>query len=99
MHNQERIPTDYRSLLSLTSLSPAEFFQLLAIFEELWERYHTQRDLKGKRRRIEKFAEHGSMSLKGSAQKLFFVLVYLKQNSLQAYHGFCFGMSQGKVSQ
>lgn len=38
------------------------------------------------------------MSLKGSAEKLFFVLVYLKQNPLQSYHGQLFQMSQGKVS-
>jgi hypothetical protein len=99
MHNQNKIPTNYRSMLSLTSLTAAEFFQLLEPFEELWQRYHALQDLKGERRRIEKFSEHSSMSLKGSACKLFFVLVYLKQNPLQDYHGFCFNMSQGKVSQ
>lgn len=99
MNHQHKIPTDYRSMLSLTSLTAAEFFSLLALFDDLWQRYHAHRDLKGGRRRIEKFSEHSSMSLKGSSQKLFFVLVYLKQNPLQCYHGFCFGMSQGKVSQ
>jgi hypothetical protein len=39
------------------------------------------------------------MSLKGSLDKLFFVLIYLTQNPLQVYHGFTFEMSQGKVSQ
>ena len=91
--------TDYRSLLSLTSLTTAEFFQLLEVFAELWQRYHAYYDLQGKRRRIEKFAEHGSMSLKGSLDKLFFVLVYLKQNPVQSYYGFTFAMSQSKVSQ
>ena len=99
MHNQKRILSDYRSLLSLTSLTASEFFQLLLPFDELWQRYHAHHDLKGERRRIKKFSEHGSMSLKGSLDKLFFVLVYLKQNPLQTYHGFCFEMSQGKVSQ
>ena len=98
MDKQESIPTDYRSMLSLTSLTAAEFFHLLAVFDGLWQRYHAHQDLKGASRRIEKFTEHGSMSLKGSTSKLFFVLVYLKQNPLQSYHGFCFGMSQGKVS-
>jgi hypothetical protein len=99
MHNQKKIPTDYRSMLSLTSLTAAEFFELLVPFNELWQRYHAHYDLKGERRRIEKFSEHSSMSLKGSLDKLFFLLVYLKQNPLQHYQGFCFGMSQGKVSQ
>ena len=99
MDNQKRIPTDYRSMLSLTSLTATEFFELLAVFDALWQRYHAYHDLKGEPRRIRKFYEHGSMSLKGSLDKLFFLLVYLKQNPLQAYHGYSFGMSQGKVSQ
>ncbi len=99
MHNQKKVLTDYRSMLSLTSLTAAEFFELLAVFDELWQRYHAQYDLKGERRQIKKYREHSSMSLLGSLDKLFFVLVYLKQNPLQHYHGFCFGMSQGKVSQ
>lgn len=99
MHNQKKVLTDYRSMLSLTSLTAAEFFELLAVFDNLWQRYHGQYDLKGARRRIKKYQEHDSMSLKGSLDKLFFVLMYLKQNPLQAYHGFCFGMSQGKVCQ
>lgn len=99
MHDQKKVLTNYRSMLSLTSLTAAEFFQLLIPFDELWQGYHAHYDLKGERRRIQKFYEHGLMSLKGSLDKLFFVLVYLKQNPLQAYHGFCFEMSQGKVSQ
>jgi hypothetical protein len=99
MHNQKKVLTDYRSMLSLTSLTAAEFFELLAVFDELWQLYHAHHDLKGGRRRIKKFSEHGSMSLQGSLDKLFFVLLYLKQNPLQHYHGFCFSMSQGKVSQ
>ena len=99
MANQTKIPTDYRSLLSLTSLTRAEFFQLLEVFDVFWQRYHTQYDLQGKRRRIKKFSEHASMSLKGSLDKLFFVLVYLKQHPLQSYYGFTFAMSQSKVSQ
>jgi hypothetical protein len=99
MDKQKRILTDYRSMLSLTSLTAAEFFELLEPFAELWQRYHAYHDLKGEPRRIQKFCEHSSMSIKGSLDKLFFVLVYLKQNPLQHYHGYTFGMSQGKVSQ
>jgi hypothetical protein len=86
-------------MLSLTSLTAAESFELLEPFAELWQRYHAYHDLKGEPRRIQKFCEHSSMSIKGSLDKLFFVLVYLKQNPLQHYHGYTFGMSQGKVSQ
>jgi uncharacterized protein Usg len=75
MHHQKKVLTDYRTMLSLTSLTAAEFFQLLVPFDELWQRYHAQYDLKGNRRRIKKFGEHGSRSLQGRLDKLFFVLV------------------------
>ncbi|WP_164891072.1 transposase family protein [Botryobacter ruber] len=86
-------------MMSLTSLNVQEFFILLEEFDVLWRQYHARYDLKGKPRVIEKLSEHASMSLKGSADKLFFVLFYLKQNTLQSCHGFTFNMSQGKVSQ
>jgi hypothetical protein len=66
MDNQYSIITDHRFMLSLTSLTAAEFFLLLAPFDELWQRYQAHHDLQGKRWRIEKFSELGSMSLKGS---------------------------------
>jgi len=88
-----------RFMLRLTSLREAAFCSLLVHFDALWQDYHRCFDLQGKRRRIEKFSEHSSMSLRGSADKLFFVLVYLKQNPTQDYQAFAFSMSQGKVSQ
>ncbi|CAN5920433.1 hypothetical protein BH24BAC1_BH24BAC1_35270 [soil metagenome] len=65
-------------------------------FDQVWQANHPYFDLQGKRRRIEKFSEHASTGLKGSAQKLFFVLVYLKENPTQVYHAALFSMSQGK---
>ncbi|WP_187270100.1 transposase family protein [Pontibacter qinzhouensis] len=80
-------------------MTVSEFFDLLEEFDSLWQQYHPHYDLKGKRRVLEKFSEHGSMSLKGSTDKLFFVLYYLKHNPLQSGMALTFQMSQGKVSQ
>lgn len=91
--------TDHRSMLSLTSLKAAEFFELLSIFDTLWQNYHAQQDLQGYQRQLKKYSEDKRMSLKGSSEKLLFVLLYLKQNPLQCYQGLAFNMSQGKVSQ
>lgn len=91
--------SNYRFMLRLTSLTEAEFCLLLVHFDALWQDYHRHFDLQGKRRRIEKFSEHNAMSLKGSTDKLFFILVYLKQNPTQDYQALAFSMSQGKVSQ
>jgi hypothetical protein len=86
-------------LLSLTSLTSQEFMSLLEEFDTLWQQQHQHLDLKGAARKLPKFKEHASMSLKGSYDKLMFVLIYLKQNPTQQLLGYLFGMSQGKVSQ
>jgi hypothetical protein len=99
MQNPESSQTNYRFMLSLTSLEAEEFLELLSHFDCLWQRYHARYDLQGRPRRIKKHREHESMSLKGSGIKLLFVLIYLKNNPLQSYHGLAFNMSQGKVSQ
>ena len=99
MQNPDISQANYRFMLSLTSLKVQEFFELLSHFDLLWQRYHGHHDLQGRHRRIEKSAEHASMSLKGSTKKLFFALIYLKNNPLQCYHALAFNMSQGKVSQ
>lgn len=89
----------HRQLLGLTSLKIKEFMAVLAEFDKLWQLYHQHHDLKGEARKLPKFAEHVDISLRGSHDKLLFVLSYLKQNPTQQYHGVMFGMSQGKVSQ
>lgn len=89
----------YRYLLKLTTLSIKEFIQLLSCFQSAWEAFHRRHDLKGDLRKLPKYKEHSSMSLKGSKEKLLFVLVYLSQNPTQEHHGVLFDMSQGKVSQ
>lgn len=83
---------------ALTSLLPEEFEHLLEYFEVYWSKYFRQYSLDGKKRNTRSYKEHGNAVLKGSGQKLFFLLVYLKNNPLQAYHAACFGISQSKVS-
>jgi DDE superfamily endonuclease/Helix-turn-helix of DDE superfamily endonuclease len=99
MQNTKLSQTNYRFMLSLTSLTAEEFIELLSHFDLLWQRYHAENDLQGRPRRKTKSREHESMSLQGSSIKLLFVLIYLKNNPLQSYHGLAFNMSQGKVSQ
>ena len=89
----------HRQLLGLTSLRVNEFMAVLSEFDKLWQQYHSYHDLKGKNRSLPKQREHSDISLKGSYDKLLFILIYLQQNPTQAYHGLMFSMSQGKVSQ
>ena len=76
-HDQKQHPT---SFLALTSLTLPEFEYLLQEFTPLWNKYYKYHTLEGKKRILPPFAEHGNALLKGPDQKLFFLLVYMKNN-------------------
>ncbi|MEM9829046.1 MAG: transposase family protein [Bacteroidota bacterium] len=99
MQTSKNNPTDYPNLLQLTSLHPIEFMRLLSVFDPLCQDYFQYHTLEGKPRRIPKFEEDARCSLPGSAQKLLFVLSYLKENPRQHYHGRFFAMQQPRVSK
>ena len=88
-----------KQFLSLTSLEVQEYELLLQSFQPRWERYYRSHTLEGKHRKHLAKKEHASAALQGTAQKLFFLLVYLKTNSLQEHHAASFGVSQSKVSR
>ena len=97
---------DYRGLrerptqfLALTSLLPAEFDALLTAFAPRWERYHRYHTLDGERRRMPAHRERANTKLPGTDTKLFFLLTYLKNNSLQEHQAASFGLSQTRVSR
>lgn len=85
--------------LSLTTLEVEEFELLLQHFMPRWERYYRSHTLEGSYRVHPAKKEHGNAVLQGTGQKLFFLLVYLKTNSLQELQAASFGVSQSKVSR
>jgi hypothetical protein len=89
-------PTNF---LALTSLTLVEFDYLLKHFDPCWEKYYKHYTLEGKKRILPAFTEHGNALLKGTHQKLFFLLVYMKNNPLQTFQASSFGLSQAKVSK
>jgi hypothetical protein len=95
----EELISNRTLFLSLTSLEPAEFIYLLRFFTPLWERYYRYHTTEGEKRKIICYQEHKSAKLQGTGQKLFFLLVYLKNNPLQTFQGATFGVSQAKVSK
>lgn len=99
MQDFEKIYGDETRFLALTSLKPSEFDALAGFFAPVCEKYLEYHDVFGKKRKIRKFTEPKSSSLYGSRPKLFFILVYLKNNPLQDFIGAMFDISQGKVSQ
>lgn len=84
---------------SLTSLVQTEYVALLDLFSVYCEEKLSLFTLKNKRRKVRKYAERKDSSLYGSRAKLDFVLMYLKEDSLQLRQGLLFEMSQSKVSE
>lgn len=88
-----------KQFLALTSIEVDEFNALLKVFTPLWERHYRYNTLEGKKRAFPTNKEHGKCVLRGTGQKLFFLLVYLKTNSLQEHQAAIFGISQPVVSR
>lgn len=91
-------PTD-RKFRALLSLDQDEYDKLYEVFAPLVEEKLSTVTLKGQYRLFKTSHEPINSSLYGSKAKLDFILIYLKQNPNQDYHGQLFNMSQSKVSE
>jgi len=85
--------------MALTSVNQVEHAALLKVFEPLVREKMLRFTLKGKRRKRLFYQEASNSSLPGAARKLEFILMYMKENPNQAYHGYAFGIGQSKVSE
>ena len=92
------IPTHTTDLLDLTSLTVDEFEALLAPFEAAFLRYMAEWTLLGQCRQSRKYTTYKNCPLPTPADRLLFMLVYLKQNTIQTLHGRLFGMRQSKTN-
>lgn len=90
---------DNVKFLALTGLMSVEFEYLLFYFTPLWEKYSRLYTTEGNKRKILSYKEHKSSGLQGTAQKLYFLLVFLKNNPLQTFHACSFNISQAKASK
>jgi hypothetical protein len=93
------MPTVNDKFRALVSLNQDEYESLLNVFDELVKEKMAICTLKGQYRIFKLYDDHGSCSLVGSKAKLDFILMYLKENPNQAYHGQLFNISQSKVCQ
>ncbi|NDV97524.1 hypothetical protein D0T84_21905 [Dysgonomonas sp. 521] len=84
-----------KSFRALTGLTHIQFLHLLPYFEAAHDDYLSEYELNGKRRRnLRSFCIYKNSPLPSVSDRLFFILVYLKNNPLQEYHAACFGMDQ-----
>lgn len=84
-----------KKFLALTGINVDLFDEILPWFEEEHDLYLRFHDITGKRRSGKRAgAIYANSPLPTVADRLFFLLVYLKNNPIQEYHAECFGMTQ-----
>jgi hypothetical protein len=86
-------------VLDLTSLTVAEFRQLVPPFEAAFQSHMAHWRLDGKPRTARRYTTYQNCPLPMPEDRLLFLLVYLKTYPLQVVQGRLFGMSQSKAHQ
>jgi hypothetical protein len=89
-------PTEF---LSLTGYTRTEFDDLLPQFDIHFKERMKAYCLDGKSRGKRKYSDYKNSPLPTIADKLFFILNYLKTHNLQMVQGTYFGISQPKANQ
>lgn len=87
-----------KELLAATGLTVAEFEELLVVFAQTYEaRYGSEQTVDGQARQ-RRAGGGGKATLRSTADKLLFILVYEKTYPLQTMLGLQFGLSQGRTN-
>ncbi|MDQ3831233.1 MAG: transposase family protein [Candidatus Tectomicrobia bacterium] len=86
-------------LLDLTSLTIAEFQQLVPPFEATFQAHMAEWRLDGQPRTARRYTTYRNCPLPTPEDRLLFILVYLKTYALQVVQGRLFGMGQSKAHQ
>lgn len=87
------------SLRAMTGLTQPEFSALLAHFEHAFLTYMADHTIDGHPRTSRRYSMYDTSPLPTMADKLLFILTYLKQNPIQEVQGQLFGMSQSNANK
>ena len=99
MPRYEEVTQRAGSLRSMTGLTEAEFMALLPHFEQAFVGYLQDRTIEGQPRTSRRYTTYDTCPLPTTADKLLFILTYLKQNPIQEVQGQLFGMSQSNANK
>src|SRR5499427_9336399 len=94
-----REPKTLESNKSVTSVTLAEFQQLVPPCETAFHARMAAWRMDGKPRTARRFTVYKTCPLPTPEDRLLFILTYLKTYALQVVHGRLFGMVQGKANQ
>ena len=99
MPSYEDVTQRAGSLRAMTGLTEPEFTALLPHFEHALAAYLQDRTIDGQPRPSRRYSSYDNCPLPTMADKLLFILTYLKQNPIQEIQGQLFGMSQSNANQ
>ena len=95
----DRILQHERRLRAFTGLDSATFSAFLPYFTLAMEHYLNHTTLDGYVREGDRAITYANSPLPTPADRLLFILTYLKQNAIQEVHGQLFDMRQSNVSK
>ena len=99
MPSYEDVTTRSGSLQAMTGLTEEEFQALLPPFEQAFVAYMHDQTIDGQPRTVRRYSTYETCPLPTTADKLLFILTYLKQNPIQEVQGQLFGMSQSNANK
>jgi hypothetical protein len=99
MPSYEEVTQRAGSLRAMTGLTPEEFSALLPHFEQAFLAYMQEHTIDGQPRTSRRYSTYETSPLPVMADKLLFILTYLKQNPIQEVQGQLFGMSQSNANK
>ena len=99
MPSYEEVITRAGSLRAMTGLTEHEFQALLPPFEQAFLAYMQAHTIDGQPRTVRRYSTYDTCPLPMIADKLLFILTYLKQNPIQEVQGQLFGMSQANANK
>src|SRR6266511_4599852 len=99
MPRYEEVTQRAGSLRAMTGLTEQEFTALLPHFERALAAYLQDRTIDGQPRTSRRYGAYDNGPLPTMADKLLFILTYVKQNPIQEVQGQLFGMSQSNANK
>ena len=88
-----------KDLLAMTGYTKQEFLDLLPYFQQSYDEYLQDHTIEGYDRIGQVPKPYPTSPLPTIADKLLFILVFLKQNPTQTMQGYLFGVSQSNANK
>jgi hypothetical protein len=99
MPSYEEVIQRAGSLLAMTGLTAQEFTALLPPFEHAYVAYMQEHTIDGQPRTSRRYSTYGTCPLPTMADRLLFILTYVKQHPIQEVQGQLFEMSQSNANK